>query len=140
MAGVNPPFAWHRPPLLRRASVLRRPLLIGVLVGLLVAPGSALTAFAEMSAESAGSSAVASVPPVTPDPASIGTNPFIPEDANIGDCVSSVPRPECGSEEKGGWHQYLTMLVLLLGTVFIGWRIARGVRSRDSALAPPTDA
>lgn len=78
-------------------------------------------------------------PLITVDPASIGTNPFIPEDANIGDCVSSVPRPECGSQAQGGWRQYLTMLVLVLGTAFIGWRIARGVRSRDRAMSPPTD-
>lgn len=78
----------------------------------------------------------ASAPPVTPDPASIGTNPFIPEDANIGDCVSSLPRPDCGTEEKGGAGQYLTMLALALGTAFIGWRIWRGVSARDRALDP----
>lgn len=132
MTDVNPP-----------RSLLRRPLLLGMLVGLLIGPGLLLATSAGMTV--AGTTVaraaplLASVPPVTADPASIGTNPFIPEDANIGDCVSSVPRPQCGSDQQGGWHQYLTMLVLLLGTVFIGWRIARGVRSRDRSMTPPSD-
>jgi hypothetical protein len=125
------PASWSR----------RRPLLLGMLVAVLLGPTLLLTGVAQTTvAEVPSALLVASVPPVTLDPASIGTNPFIPEDANIGDCVSSAPRPECGSDEQGGWHQYLTMLVLLMGTVFIGWRIARGVRSRDRAMTPPTDA
>jgi hypothetical protein len=75
--------------------------------------------------------AAASVPPVTPDPSGMADNPFIPENANLGDCVSSLPRPDCGTDQRSGYHQYLTLIVLFLGTVFIGWRIARGVRSRD---------
>ena len=77
------------------------------------------------------SSAVATVPPVTPDPASMGTNPFIPEDANIGDCISAAPRPDCGSDQRSGYHQYVTFIILFLATVFIGWRVALGVRARD---------
>jgi hypothetical protein len=80
------------------------------------------------------SGAVATVPPVTPDPASMGTNPFIPEDVNIGDCISSAPRPDCGSDQRSGYHQYLTFLILFLGTVFIGWRVALGVRARDRSV------
>ena len=71
------------------------------------------------------------VPPATDAP--FTTNDFIPENANIGDCVSSLPRPECGSDSRSGYHQYLTFGVLALGTAFIGWRIARGVRARDNA-------
>jgi hypothetical protein len=65
-------------------------------------------------------------PPSTPD-----TNPFIPEDANIGDCISALPRPDCGSREQGGSGQYLVLVVLLGAMGFIGWRVARGVRSRE---------
>ncbi|MBI5089003.1 MAG: hypothetical protein HZB15_09145 [Actinobacteria bacterium] len=72
----------------------------------------------------------------TPDD---GTNPFIPEDANIGDCVSALPRPDCGSEAQGGSRQYLILVGLLAGMGFIGWRIARGVRSRDRADASSTN-
>jgi hypothetical protein len=80
------------------------------------------------------SMAHATAPPVTPDPSSMGANPFIPDDANLGDCVSSAPRPECGSDQRGGYHQYVTLVILFLGTVFIGWRVARGVRARDRAV------
>ena len=61
----------------------------------------------------------------------IGTNPFIPENANIGDCVSSMPRPECGSEARSSTGQWLTFGVLMAGMAFIGWRIFRGVRKND---------
>jgi hypothetical protein len=77
--------------------------------------------------------AARTVPPL-PDPETIGSNPFIPDDANIGDCVSALPRPDCGTDQRGGYHQYVTLLVLALATVFIGWRIARGVRARDRVI------
>lgn len=75
--------------------------------------------------------------------ATIAENPYIPEDANIGDCVSSLPRPDCGSEARGGFHELLTFGVLMMGMAFIGWRIFRSVRKRDRAAAaaagrPPT--
>jgi hypothetical protein len=63
--------------------------------------------------------------------ASIGTNPFIPENVNIGDCVSSLPRPGCGSEAGSSGATLLTFGVLTAGLAFIGWRVARGVRQRD---------
>jgi hypothetical protein len=78
---------------------------------------------------------LAAAPPATPDPASVASNPFIP-DVNIGDCVSSLPRPDCGSDERGGYHQYVTLIILFLGTLFIAWRVARGVRARDRAAQP----
>lgn len=67
----------------------------------------------------------------------LSTNPFIPEDVNIGDCVSSLPRPGCGNEIRGDGHAMLTFAVLVAGLSFIGWRIARSVRRRD---APRPDA
>lgn len=67
----------------------------------------------------------------------LSTNPFIPEDVNIGDCVSSVPRPGCGNEIRGDSHAALTFGVLVLGLTFIGWRIARSVRRRDRVAGPP---
>ena len=69
---------------------------------------------------------------------SLVDNPFLPEDANIGDCVSSVPRPGCGSEARGGWRQWLILLALVGGLGVIGWRIVAGVRRRaDDAVHRP---
>lgn len=62
----------------------------------------------------------------------LSTNPFIPEDVNIGDCVSSLPRPGCGNEIRGDSHAMLTFAVLVAGLSFIGWRITRSVRRRDA--------
>lgn len=58
----------------------------------------------------------------------LGTNPFIPEDVNIGDCLSSLPRPGCGNRIRGDYHSMITFGVLIAGLTFIGWRIARGAR------------
>jgi hypothetical protein len=63
-------------------------------------------------------------------------NPFIPEDANIGDCVSALPRPGCGSEARGGWRQTLVFVVLVAGMALIGWRLVVAVRRRDRATMP----
>ena len=76
-----------------------------------------------------GHAAAAPVDTVAP----IATNDFIPENANIGDCVSSLPRPGCGSEARSDTGQLLTFAALLVGSVFIGWRIVRSVRQRESA-------
>ncbi len=66
----------------------------------------------------------------------LSTNPFIPEDANIGDCVSSLPRPGCGNQIRGDWHSMITFGVLVAGLAFIGWRVARSVRRRDAPRGP----
>jgi len=60
-------------------------------------------------------------------------NPFIPENANIGDCVSALPRPECGSEARGGWHQAFVFIALVAGMALIGLRLVLAVRRRDHA-------
>lgn len=69
----------------------------------------------------------------------LSTNPFLPEDANIGDCVSSLPRPGCGSEIRGDSHAAITFGVLVAALSFIGWRIVRSVRRRDRTSAPSAD-
>lgn len=63
----------------------------------------------------------------------IAANDFIPAE-NIGSCVGTVERPNCGSKSKGGWRMYLTFAVLVSGMAFIGWRIARSVRARDAVV------
>jgi hypothetical protein len=68
-----------------------------------------------------------SSPPTTLD------NPFLPEDANIGDCVSALPRPECGSKARGGWRQGAVFGAVAVAVVVIGTRLVVGVRKRDRA-------
>ncbi|MEY4231761.1 MAG: hypothetical protein RLZZ362_2610 [Actinomycetota bacterium] len=72
---------------------------------------------------------VTEAPPVT-------DNEFIPENVNIGDCLSSMPRPNCGSTNRSGTGTLLTFGVLMAGTAFIGWRISRSVRARDRQQNP----
>jgi hypothetical protein len=69
-----------------------------------------------------------------------GGNEFIPDEANLGDCLSSLPRPGCGSDLRGGWRQALTFAILMLGMAFIGWRIFRSVRQRDRQLEAAASA
>ena len=68
----------------------------------------------------------------SPEPAPPGTdNEFIPEERDIGECITALPKPGCGSEARGDWHQGLVLSLMVLGMVFVGWRIVRGVRRRD---------
>jgi hypothetical protein len=72
----------------------------------------------------------------------IGDNVFLPEAHDVSDCVSTNELPNCGSKDKGGWHMYLVMLVLVLGVAFIAWRVVRLVRRRDAIvndIADPQD-
>ncbi len=65
-------------------------------------------------------------PPATPPPAP--TNDFLPEDRSIGECISAVPKPGCGSEARGGWRQSLVLLAILVGLALIVWRIVASAR------------
>ncbi len=60
-------------------------------------------------------------------------NAFFPDDTsvNITDCVSALPRPECGSRERGGWRQGAVFAAVIVGLVAIGVRLVVGVRRRD---------
>lgn len=81
-----------------------------------------------------GSTPTTSIVPGSDVPATtVLDNPFIPENANIGDCVSALPRPECGSEARGGWHQAFVFIALIVGIALIGGRLALAVRRRDHA-------
>jgi hypothetical protein len=68
-------------------------------------------------------------PPVT-------DNVFIPDDRDLGECITAVPKPGCGSEARSDWHQGLVLGLMIAGLVFVGWRIVRGVRRRE---AKPND-
>lgn len=79
------------------------------------------------------------VDPAFVDGGAVVENDFMPQEANLSDCLGSLPRPGCGSDARGGWRQYLTMGVLTAGLAFVGWRIARGVRARDAVVNRRTD-
>ena len=66
-------------------------------------------------------------------------NDFIPENQNLSDCIGALERPNCGSDAKGGWRQYLVLGVLGAGIAFIGWRIAVGIKARDAVVNAPQD-
>lgn len=77
---------------------------------------------------------VGPVAAATPDDTPpITVNPFLPDDRGISECISAVPKPGCGSEERGGWHQQLVFLALVGGLAFIGWRIVAGARRNGRA-------
>jgi hypothetical protein len=62
-------------------------------------------------------------------------NEFIPEDRNLSECISAVPKPGCGSKERGGWRQALVFAVVVAGLLVIAVRIGVAIRRRDCALA-----
>jgi hypothetical protein len=74
----------------------------------------------------------ATVPPTT-----IVDNPFLPDDQNLSDCISALPRPDCGSDARGGWRQILVFALVLAGFAFIAWRVVRSLRRRDARGVPP---
>jgi len=85
---------------------------------------------------SLGAGPAGAVPPLDDDatvPTGVTTttfadNDFIPEDVNLSDCISGVPRPGCGSQARSDWRQGLVFGVMAIGIAFIGWRIIRSVR------------
>jgi len=77
----------------------------------------------------------ATTPPLDgPPPPPVTFNEFLPEERGLGECISSVPRPGCGSEARGGWHQTLVFLAIFAGLGLIGWRIVAGARKAKGAM------
>jgi hypothetical protein len=62
-------------------------------------------------------------------------NEFMPEDRALSDCLSSLPKPGCGSKARGGWRQTLVFLVIIGAITFI---IGRVVMSSRKARGLPT--
>jgi hypothetical protein len=67
-----------------------------------------------------------------PPPPPVTDNVFIPEDRDLGECITAVPKPGCGSEARSDWHQGLVLGVMIAGLIIIGWRIVKGVRRREA--------
>lgn len=105
-------------------------LLLAATVSLGLAPGSA-----PPSTDPDATVTVVEVSPVDSTSAATASatsiNEFIPDDVNLSECVSALPRPECGSKERGGWRQTLLLGVLVAGLGVIGWRIVVAVRRGD---------
>jgi hypothetical protein len=72
----------------------------------------------------AGAVAAAGDPPPPADT----VNEFIPEDRELSECISALPKPGCGSEARGGWRQVLVLVAILVALAFIAWRILRAAR------------
>jgi hypothetical protein len=76
-------------------------------------------------APDASVAATSEAPPVT-------DNVFVPENRDLGECITAVPKPGCGSEARSDWHQGLVLGVMIAGLIVIGWRIVRGVRRGEA--------
>jgi hypothetical protein len=57
-------------------------------------------------------------------------NEFYPEERSLSDCLSSLPKPDCGSDARGGWRQLTILSVVVVALGFIAWRIVRTTRRR----------
>ena len=55
-------------------------------------------------------------------------NEFLPADRSISECISAIPKPGCGSDARGGWHQAVVLLAVLVGLAVIAWRVVVGAR------------
>ena len=97
------------------------------LIGLLLVVTLAVTAFRPSAAPDAAASAPSTTSAAAPS-ATVFDNPFLPEERDLSDCVSSIPKPGCGSKARGGWRQTLVFGIMALGLLVIAWRIATGVR------------
>ena len=75
--------------------------------------------------------------PVTTEVPVVTANPFLPDEADLTSCIGMLQRPGCGSEERGGWHQYLVAGALAAGLLIVCGRVAWGVaRNRRNSEVP----
>jgi hypothetical protein len=105
-------------------------LAVTTVMALGASPASAADEVRAASPPAVADHVAAATPDDTPP---ITVNPFLPDDRGISECISAVPKPGCGSEERGGWHQQLVFLALVGGLAFIGWRIVAGARKNSRA-------
>ena len=74
----------------------------------------------------AGEPAPSETPPNTPPPTLY--NEYYPDARPLSDCLSSLPKPDCGSESRGEWRQISLLGVIVAALAFIAWRIVRSAR------------
>jgi len=107
----------------RRAGVWALVAVLAVAMFALVQPASSAGASSEPVTDEP------STPPTVDEP-STTINEFIPTDRDLTDCLSALPRPGCGSEARGGWHQAAVFAVMVVGLGVIGTRVVIGLRRR----------
>lgn len=125
---------WRVLPMRRRVAVVLMALFV-------VAVGVQMYALAERAAEPTTVADIDVVADAESAEASVGgpaqpsatVNEFLPEDRNLGDCISAIPKPGCGSEARGGWHQTLVFLAIMFGLAVIVWRIVAGARKAKAS-------
>lgn len=77
-------------------------------------------------------------PPSNDDIVVDTTNPFLPADRDLTECVGSVERPGCGSQSRGGWHQNLVAIAMVSGLFLVFGRVVWAVRrSQKNASSTP---
>ncbi len=115
--------------------MLLRAFLAGLV--LTVTPAAAAAAAGPTAAPGVAPTVAAIAVAAAPDPTvpPVTANPYLPPDRSLNECISSLPKPDCGSKARGGWHQYFVLIALVLGLGVIGWRIIAGVRQGRPALA-----
>lgn len=77
----------------------------------------------------AGAAFASTTPPTPP----VTVNEFIPVERGLGECISALPKPGCGSEARGGWRQALVLLAILVGLAIIVWRVVASARRARAA-------
>ena len=107
-------------------------------VGVMFPPVNAPVHVEAIRGGSLGTPDAAEATPAVPTPATatatVVENEFIPEDRNLSDCISAVPRPGCGSDNRSGWRQWLVLGAIVGGLGVITWRIVvAGRRARSRA-------
>lgn len=89
---------------------------VATLALVITLPASDLAALATPVSAGRTTGAVATMPDDT-------INEFLPEERGLGECISAVPKPGCGSSARGGWRQGLVLLAILAGLGVIAWRV-----------------
>jgi hypothetical protein len=77
---------------------------------------------ASATSEPATSTASSNTPPPTV------YNEYYPDARPLSDCLSSLPKPDCGSEARGGWRQISIFGAVVVALAFIAWRVVRSAR------------
>ena len=85
---------------------------------------------------------IASAQELGPDDLPITTvfNDFYPEDRDLSDCLSVLPRPGCGSAARSGWPQLVVFGLILVGVGAVATRVIVSARRNRTPPATGPDA
>jgi hypothetical protein len=61
-------------------------------------------------------------------------NEFYPEDRDLSDCLSVLPRPGCGSSARSGWPQLTVFGLIVIGVGAVAARVLVSARRTRAAL------